>query len=230
MKVLVIENDPEILEFITIAFKAGWAGAELISTGRGSEGVRLIETESPELTILDLDIPGENGFETIKQIRYFSAVPLVLITKKDSEADIVKGLELGADEYVNKPFGQLELLARIRAIFRRKHSPRAYIPIIYGTLQLDPSSSVLMCGSQKISLTRTEGFIMGHLMTNAHRLVTYSELAEVIWGGIYPKASDTIRVYIRRLRAKINATPLSVSISCKPGRGYFLTKPVSKSV
>lgn len=226
MKVLIIENDPEIAEFITMAFRAGWAGAELQSTSQGAEGVRLIEMETPEVTILDLDIPGENGFETIKQIRDFSAVPLVLITNKVSEADIVKGLELGADEYVTKPFGQLELLAKIRAIFRRKHSPRAYIPIIFGALQYDPSSSELLCGAQKISLTRTEGFIMGHLMSNAHRLVTYSELAEVIWGGLYPNASDTIRVYVRRLRAKIDTIKHHpVLIRCKPGRGYFIAKP-----
>jgi len=224
MKVLVIEDDTEIVEFISLAFEVGWPGTELLSTDQGTTGVELVETQSPDIVILDLGLPDINGFEVLRQIRLFSTVPIIIVTVRDSEADIVKGLEWGADEYIIKPFGQLELLARVRAVLRsRQYYTSGDSPNIYGPLRLDPSSGQLKLGSADIHITRTETIILQSLMKNAGRIVTYSELAEILWGDVYPQSADTLRVYVRRLRAKLAAdTQPAVKILSRSGQGYIL--------
>lgn len=224
MKVLIVEDDNEIVEFISLAFETGWPGAEIVSTHHGSHGVELVESESPDIVILDLGLPDINGFDVLKQIRLFSTVPIIITTVRDSEADIVKGLEWGAEEYVTKPFGQLELLARVRAVLRSRMSfENINTTVIYGPLKLITSSGQLTCESNKTHLTRTESLILHLLIQNAGKVVTFSEIAEIIWGDVYPNAADTLRVYIRRLRVKLGRIARQkVSIISNPGIGYFL--------
>ena len=119
MKVLVIEDDAEIVEFISIAFDVGWPGAEIISTHQGNTGVKLAKTEAPDAILLDLALPDISGFDVLKQIRAFSKVPVIIESVKRSEANIVKGLDFGANAYIVKPFGQFELLARTKTVLRR---------------------------------------------------------------------------------------------------------------
>ena len=226
MKVLIIDDEPETVEFISIAFAVGWPRVDLIPVGKGQRGIELAESQAPDLVILDLGLPDIDGFEVLKQIRCFSQVPIIIVTVRNSEADIVKGLEWGADEYIVKPFGQFELLARIRALLRRQHHPELGEPIICGPLHFDPSSDQLICGPAKIHLTHTEVLIMHLLMKNVGHITTYNELAEAIWGDIYPKAENTIRVYIRRLRVKIESEPQCKGfIRSQPGVGYILDVP-----
>ena len=226
MKVLIIEDDSEIVEFVDIAFEVGWPETKLLSTHQGNSGVELVENESPDVVILDLGLPDISGFEVLKQIRLFSKVPIIIVTVRDSEADIVKGLELGADEYVVKPFGQLGLLARVKAILRRHHALDTLEPLICGPLQFDYSSGQLILESTKIHLSRTEGLIIHLLMQNAGRVVTHSKLAEAIWGDTYPGSADALRVYIRRLRAKIEGDARYKGlILSSPGIGYTLELP-----
>ena len=224
MKILVVEDDAEIVEFVNITFGIGWSGAELVSTDQGSNVAELVENQSPDMVILDLNLPDISGFEVLKRIRTFSTVPVIIVTVSDSEADIVKGLEWGADEYVVKPFGQLELLARVRAVMRGRHYPsREQIPILHGPFRFDPDTHELSVGVNRVPLTRTESHIVHLLMSNIGEVVTYSQLAEEVWGGTYPNSKDTLRVYIRRLRSKVGA-PLQYKfqISSRPGVGYFL--------
>ncbi len=226
MKVLIIEDDPEIVEFVDIAFEVGWLGTKLLSAHQGNRGVELAESESPDVVILDLGLPDISGFEVLKQIRLFSRVPVIIVTVRDSEADIVKGLELGADEYVVKPFGQLELLARVKAVLRRHHALETSEPLICGPLQFYPNSGQLILGSTKIHITRTEGLMIHRLMQDAGHVVTHSELAEAIWGDTYPGANDAVRVYVRRLRAKIERhAGYRGLILSNPGIGYLLELP-----
>ncbi len=199
----------------------------MISTHQGEAAAGLVESESPDIVILDLGLPDISGFEVLKDIRLFSDVPVIIVTVRDSEADVVKGLNLGADEYVVKPFGQFELLARVKAVLRgRKHRPELSTTITFGPLKFDPTSGSLSCGSREILLTRTECLIIHELISNADHLVTYSELAEAVWGDYYPNAPNTLRVYIRRLRAKIEAEPgCSRLINSRQGRGYIMELP-----
>ncbi|RLC93995.1 MAG: DNA-binding response regulator [Chloroflexi bacterium] len=226
MKVLMIEDDSEIVETVSLAFQIRWPDAKLVSTHLGQAGVELAESESPDIVILDLGLPDISGFDVLKQIRLFSSVPVLVLTVRSEEADIVKGLEWGADDYLVKPFRQLELLARVKALTRRKSPPGEDANLVYGPLRLNPSTRQLYYGDKEISLTCTEGHILHHLMRNAGHVVTHSSLAEAVWGEDYEGATDSLKVYIRRLREKIEADPSHPQfILARSGVGYLLTKP-----
>ena len=225
-KVLIIEDDDAIVNFVRLAFKMRWSEAELLSARLGEEGLDLIESEKPDLVILDLGLPDIDGFEVLRQIRLFSSVPVVILTVSSDEADMVRGLELGAADYIVKPFRQLELLARLKAQLRKQVPPDEEVPIVCGALRLDPSTFELTYGGKQISLTLIEGRIMRFLMQNVGRVVTHSRLGEVIWGEDYPGAIDSLRVYIRHLREKLETDPGNPKlILTKVGVGYLLAKP-----
>lgn len=227
MKFILVEDDTEIVEFISIALDLGWPNAEIISVDLGEKAASLVESNSPDMILLDLGLPDISGFEVLREIRLFSTIPVIIITVSDSEESIVKGFNLGADEYIVKPFGQLELLARIRAVLRNRDI-NYLIPISVGPLKYYPESCRLKCGSKDVHLTRTECLIIHKLLSYRGKLVTYTQLADSIWGDYYPNAPDAIRVYIRRLRAKIETEPgCSGLIISKQGQGYILDLPVS---
>jgi two-component system, OmpR family, response regulator VicR len=225
-KVLIIEDDETIVSLIRLAFQMRWPEAELISANLGEEGLDLVEDEKPDLVILDLGLPDMDGYEVLKQIRLFSSVPIVILTVRGDEDDIIKGLELGADDYIVKPFRQMELLSRLKVQLRRQISPDEEAPVVCGPLRLDPSTFQLKYGGKEISLTLIEGHIMYHLMKNAGHMVTHSKLAEAVWGEDHPGATDSLRVYIRHLREKLEADPGNPKlILTKVGVGYILATP-----
>ena len=227
MNFLLVEDDAEIIEFISLALDLGWPDAEITAVNRGNEAKDIISNKSPDMVLLDLGLPDISGFDVLKEIRQFSNIPVIIITVADSEESIVKGLNLGADEYIVKPFGQLELLARIKAVLRNKNG-QYLTPITLGPLKYYPESCKLKCGSKDIHLTRTECLIIHELLANKGKVVTYTQLADIIWGDYYPNAPETIRVYIRRLRSKIETEPsCSGLIKSKPGSGYILELPFS---
>jgi len=225
MKVLIIEDDKKIIEVICLAFEIRWPEIEVISTHLGRKGAELVETENPDLVILDLGLPDTSGFDVLKEVRAFSKVPILILTVRGEEADVVRGLEWGADDYMTKPFRQLELLSRIRALTRRAN-PSADETLVFGKLSYTPNTRRLINGDTEIDLTRTEGYILAHLMTNAGQVSTYSSLSEAIWGDDYPGAAENLRVYIRRLREKIETDPDQPQIILtRTGAGYYLAKP-----
>lgn len=225
MKVLLIEDDREIIEAISLAFQIRWPEAKLVSTRLGEKGVELVESEAPDIVILDLGLPDINGFEVLRQIRLFSHVPTIILTVRAEEADVVKGLEWGADDYITKPFRQLEFLARVKALIRRR-SPSEEEILVCGPLRLDVTTGQLYHDEREIALTITESHILNHLMKNAGHVVTHSSLAEAVWGDDYPGTTDSLKVHIRRLREKIEVDPSHPQlILTKTGVGYFLTKP-----
>ena len=224
MKVLIIEDDKEIVDAISLAFQIRWPEAKVVSTRLGRKGIELVETEAPDIVILDLGLPDISGFEVLSQIRLFSHVPIIILTVRSDESDVVKGLEWGADDYILKPFRQLELLARVKAMIRRQ-APSDEETLVSGQLRLDVTSGQLRNDSKEIALTITESRILAHLMRNAGHVVTHSSLAEAVWGNDYPGAADSLKVHIRRLREKIESNPSQPKlILTKAGVGYFLTK------
>jgi len=226
MKVLVIENDRGIVEAISLAFQIRWPEARLISTNLGEEGLELVETEKPDVVILDLGLDDISGFDVLKQVRLFSSVPILILTVRADETDIVKGLEWGADDYVVKPFRQLELLSRIKALTRRQGPITAETPLVCGNLRLEPATRQLYLNEKEVNLTPTEGAIISHLMKNAGRVVTHSSLAESVWEDDYPDAANSLKVYIRRLREKLETDPGHPKIILtKTGVGYQMTRP-----
>ena len=224
MKVLIIEDDPQIVEAIKLAFKIRWAEAEVISTAQGEKGIEATRTNRPDIIILDLGLPDISGFEVLKRIRQFSNVPILILTVMADESDKVRGLEWGADDYVTKPFKQLELLARVRALLRRQ-APSDEGPIIRGKLCFKPKTFQFFIGANEINLTRTEGIIIKHLMKNCGQVVTHASLAEAIWGTDYPDSAQSLKVYIRRVREKLEDDPSQPHlILTKAGIGYYLVK------
>ncbi len=224
MKVLLIEDDREIVDAISLAFQIRWPEAILTSTRLGKKGVELVESEEPDIIILDLGLPDINGFEVLREIRLFSNVPTIILTVRSDEADVVKGLEWGADDYIIKPFRQMELLSRVKALIRRRsHSEEE--PISSGPLRLDVTTGELFCNEKEIALTVTESLILGHLMKNAGHVVTHSSLAEAVWGDDYPGTVDSLKVHIRRIREKIEADPSHPQlILTRTGIGYLLAR------
>jgi two-component system, OmpR family, response regulator VicR len=226
MKILVIEDDRQIVEAIALAFQIRWPEAQLISTQQGEKGVELVEKEKPDIVVLDLGLPDINGYDVLKQIRLFSDIPILILTARTEESDIVKGLEWGADDYMIKPFRQLELLSRIRALTRRRSNTDSETPKVLGAFSFNPATGQLTDGHKEISLTPTEGRILNHLMRNAGQVVTHSSLADAVWGNDYPGSADSLNVYIRRLREKLEFDPQQPQlILTKSGIGYIMIKP-----
>lgn len=226
MKALIIEDDPEIVESISLALQIRWPETQIVSTHLGRKGIELAESEAPDIIILDLGLPDTSGFDVLKRVRSFSSVPIIILTVKSDEADIVRGLEWGADDYIVKPCGQLELLARVKARIRDKGRSAEESPLSYGPLRFNSSTRQLMNRKKEIKLTAIEAHIIHHLMRNAGHLATYSSLAEEVWGEDYPGSVDSLRVHIRRLREKIETDPSHPQfILTKAGIGYYLGKP-----
>lgn len=224
MKILIIEDDFQIIEAIKLAFKLRWADAEVISATQGENGIKTTKTDKPDIIILDLGLPDISGFEVLKRIRQFSNIPILILTVMAEESDKVRGLEWGADDYVTKPFKQLELLARVRALLRRQ-APLNEGQITCGMLRYKPDTFQFFNGTIEINLTRTEGIIIKHLMKNYGQVVTHSSLAEAIWGTDYPDSAQSLKVYIRRVRQKLEQDPSTPRlILTKPGIGYYLAK------
>jgi two-component system KDP operon response regulator KdpE len=225
MKVLIIEDDQAIVEAVSLALKISWPEAGLLSTNLGEQGIQLLEKENPDVIVLDLGLPDISGFEVLKRVRLFSSVPILILTVRSDEADIVKGLEWGADDYVVKPFRQMELLSRIKLVTRRRGTGIEEKPLACGPLQFEPSSGQLFDDGQEIKLTPTEASIIHYLMKNAGRVVTHASLAEAVWGIDYPDAADSLRVHIRRLRTKLEADPGDPRIILtRAGVGYLMAR------
>jgi two-component system KDP operon response regulator KdpE len=227
MKILIIEDDYGIIEAITFAFKVGWTDVELISAESGEEGLKMIDTESPEVIILDLGLPDIDGFTVLKQIRLFYNIPVIILTVSGEENNIIKGLELGGDEYMTKPFKPLELIARIKKALKNRDIYYEQPVLDYGWLQINLSTRKVKIREKTIQLTSTELSILHYLAVNIGKAVTSRNLAERVWGSDYFDSNKAIRVYIRRLRKKIeeDADNPKFIITCS-GTGYMLAKPV----
>lgn len=222
MKLLVIEDDEAIIDAITLAFQIRWPEAQVVATRSGIKGIELVESETPDIVTIDLGLPDIDGFDVLRRIRQFSQVPIIIVTVRAEESDIIKGLEWGADDYIVKPFRQLELLARIKAQIRRQKPEEERVTA--GPFQLDETTGQLHYRNREINLTITETLILGHLMKNTNRVVTHSSIAEVVWGDSYPGAADSLKVHIRRLREKVEEDPGNPRfIITKPGVGYLFS-------
>ncbi len=230
MKVLIIEDDKNIVEIISLSLKIRWPDTKIIACNLGEDGIRAMEQHDPDIVILDLGLPDISGFEVLKAIRLYSSVPTMIVSVLGEEENIVKGLELGADEYVVKPFRQMELLSRIKALVRRTEESDETPPINAGPFRFGSSMNRLQYGDTEIKLTRTEGAIFYTLMRNKNKVVSYSKLYEVMWGAETPGAAEALRVHIRRLREKLEGDHAKPElIQTKIGVGYCLILPPEAS-
>lgn len=208
MKIVIIEDEEEIVKILKLTFQIRWPSAEILAANYGSKGIQIVEKESPDLVILDLGLPDMDGFDVLDQIRAFSSeVPVLILTVTNDEHCIVRALESGADEYIIKPFHQLELLSRVKVLLRRRLMDSEEVAINVGPFRLSKYSNTLMVDNRRLILTNTEKIIMSHLLSNAGNLVPANLLAEAIWGHNYTNAKDAVRVHIWRLRRKVEPNP-----------------------
>ena len=210
MKVLVVDDAAEVIEAVTVSFTLQWRETEVIGADSGEVALDLVEQEHPDVVLLDIAMPGMNGFEVLREIRAFSDVPVIMLTAKDDVLDKVKGLELGADDYVTKPFDHLELLARVKALLRRLDMPQptSRAPSFRSNgLEVDFAAREVRLRGQIVPLTATEYKLLYHLVRNAGRVLRHETLLAKVWGREYVDEVDYLRVYIRRLRRKLEEDP-----------------------
>jgi two-component system KDP operon response regulator KdpE len=224
MKILVVDDEPDVVESVRLGFTLQWREIDVVGAGSGEAGLDSIERELPDLVLLDIGLPDIDGFEALRQIRAFSDVPVVMLTAHDDSMDKVKGLELGADDYVTKPFNHLELMARVKAVLRRLDmpAPASRTPSFRsGDLEVDFARQEARLRGDRLELTPTEYKLLYHLVRNAGHVLQHGTLLAKVWGREYVDEVDYIRVYIRRLRDKLGDDPEHPRyISTERGLGY----------
>ncbi|HET7026124.1 MAG TPA: response regulator transcription factor [Candidatus Limnocylindrales bacterium] len=210
MKILVVDDEPDVVESVRLGFMLQWREVDVVGAANGEEALDSIERERPDIVVLDIGLPDMDGFEVLRQIRAFSDVPVVMLTARDDAMDKVKGLELGADDYVTKPFNHLELMARVKAVLRRLDmpAPANRAPSFRsGDLEVDFARQEARLGGKRIELTPTEYKLLYHLVRNAGQILQHGTLLAKVWGREYINEVDYIRIYIRRLREKLGDNP-----------------------
>jgi two-component system KDP operon response regulator KdpE len=225
-RILVIDDEPQIRKFLRISLTAH--GYDIIEAIRGEDGVAKCATEHPDLVILDLGLPDIDGQEVITRIREWSDVPVVVLSVRAGEAEKVAALDRGANDYVVKPFGIAELLARVRAALRtRKDRPgEASSEVVAGDLRIDLARHTVKLAGNAVRLSRKEFDILRLLAQNAGRIVTHQHMLREIWGAAHEQEVHYLRVYIGHLRQKLHDDPASPRfISNEPGVGYRLLMP-----
>jgi len=223
MKVLVVDDEPDVIEVVSLCFGLRWPEAQVIAAPNAEEALKLVEEQSPDLILLDIMLPNMDGFQLCREIRAFSDIPIMMLTARDSEVDKVRGLEMGADDYITKPFSHLELLARIRAVLRRYQSQLPAVGEVFesGDLRIDYASRQITVRGQPVRLTPTEYSLLFHLTRNAGRVLPHHTLLAKVWGREYVDEIDYLKVYIRRLRQKLEGDPeTSGRIVSERGVGY----------
>ena len=221
-KVLIVEDNPEVIDAVSLALQIRWPSVKIISSARGTPAPELIEKESPDLMILDLYLPDISGYNVLKQVRLFSNIPVIILTVRSEEVDVIKGLEIGADEYIIKPFRQLELIARVKALLRRRTQITEEGTITCGNYILDTNERILLYKNKRYYLSGSEIHILRRLMGNAGHAVSHNTLAEELWGEDYPESNKNLKTYIRRLRTKIEQDSYKPKlILTRQGVGYY---------
>lgn len=224
--VLVADDDPRLLKLVQRNLEL--ANYRVVTVADGPSVLKEAEQEEPDLFVLDVMMPGLDGREVCRRLREFSIAPVLMLTAKDTEEDKVSGLEVGADDYMTKPFGAQELLARVKALIRRskQYTKEAATPVFTtGDLTVDFGQHQALIGGHPINLTPTEYRILAYLAKNAGRVVTQDDLLTKVWGTEYRDEAHLLRVNIARLRQKVEKDPGKPRfVLTRPGIGYTLAK------
>ena len=228
-KVLVIDDDPVFLRLVEQVLTQ--KGYEVLKAISGREGLRLLFSHKPDIVLLDVVMSGIDGWETCRRIRDISDIPVIMLTgERKSEEDIVRGLDYGADDYLLKPVGNRELVARVQAVLRRAElpsSPEARREVIYSDcfLTVDIIGRKVIVNGERVKLTPREFRLLALLVENADHILTHKQALEKVWGWEYTDDLDYVRIYISHLRQKIEPDPaLPKYIVTEPGVGYYFQK------
>ena len=220
-KILIVDDEPQILRALRTGLLAH--GYDVVSAADGEEALDKAATELPDAVILDLNLPKLSGLDVCRGLREWSSVPIIVLSVRDAERDKVAALDLGADDYLTKPFGADELLARLRVALR--HAARVAGPpepvVRAGEVMIDLSRHMVKRGDDEVRLTATEYKLLAYLATNAGRVLTHTQILEHVWGSGYESETQNLRVYVSQLRRKLDPDSAQPQmITTEPGVGY----------
>ena len=220
------DDDPQLLRLMTRNLQ--FEDYDVTTANDGEKALALVETQIPDLLILDVMMPRMDGFNVCQKVREFSQVPIIIVTARGNDQDKVHGLDLGADDYLTKPFNVEELLARVRAVLRRtQFAATETQPAIaqIGSMTIDYTQHLVTMGGREMLLTPTEYRIVSHLAQNVGRVVTQDRLLEYVWGPEYIGESHMLHVNVNRVRRKLEPDPAQPSyLITKPGIGYSMAE------
>ena len=223
-RILIVDDDPAILRLLGTNLKA--RGYEVVSAADGEESLEAVQSNFVDLIILDLMMPKVDGVEVVRRIREWSDVPIIILSARGDEHDKVKCLELGADDYLTKPFGIAELLARIKTAFRHRGDPTvspAQSNFTCDGLEINFAKRRVAVNSKPVTLTPTEYSLLQHLAVNSDKVLTHSMLLQSVWGAEYSSEKEYLRVFVGRLRRNLEPDPKTPRyIQTIPGVGYHL--------
>jgi DNA-binding response OmpR family regulator len=219
-QLLLVEDDPSIGALVTAyleqtGYRVAWARS-------GEEALSIFESLRPRLVILDIGLPGQDGFDVCRELRARSPVPVLMLTARDEEVDRVAGLEVGADDYVTKPFSPRELAARVKAVLRRAEPAPQRTRLELGDVVLDPDAREVTVAGEPIELTGKEFDLLAYLLENAGIVVSRDQLLDRVWGMSYAGGTRTVDVHVAQLRRKIGRPD---SIRTVRGSGYKAVRP-----
>jgi DNA-binding response OmpR family regulator len=233
IKVLVVEDSPEIQEAASLIFELHWPEATVIQALKGGEGIEKARLEKPDIVLLDLGLPDMDGLRVLKEVRGFSNVPVIILTVRGEEMDKVRGLEMGADDYVVKPFAHRELLARMKAVLARQASPAAggtsnddKAPQATNSVKIDLNTGMVMRNDRPVKLTSTEYNLLKYMAGQGGNTKSETDILAHIWGEEYTDCSEYLQVYVKRLREKLEENPSSPKIILKDADGYRIAAGV----
>ncbi len=226
MKVMIIEDNEEVVEAVTLCLQIRWPDADISYAYGGLTGVQMVEAQEFDIVLLDINLPGIDGFEVLRRIRTFSAVPVIILTVRGWEEDQVEGLELGADDYIVKPFRPRELVSRVNSVLRRASVQSIGLEshsLVRGNLRLLLNSNEVESKEGKVKLTPTECKVLYALMKNEGQTISSQTLLNDVLGR-EDTNTEVIRTYIRRLRSKLKDSPPSIILNDRGG-GYRFVAP-----
>lgn len=206
-RILIVEDEESFSD--PLSYLLGKEGFEVEVVDNGLDAITEFDRNGADLVLLDLQLPGQSGTEVCRQLRQRSAVPVIMLTAKDAEIDKVVGLELGADDYVTKPYSSRELVARVRAVLRRQGEPEELVPstVQAGPVRMDIERHVVTVSSEQVSLPLKEFELLEMLLRNSGRVLTRGQLIDRVWGSDYVGDTKTLDVHVKRLRSKIEPDP-----------------------
>jgi two-component system, OmpR family, KDP operon response regulator KdpE len=224
IRVLVVDDEPAILRFLRPALVASNYEVEAASTA--AEATKRIATDVPDIVVLDLGLPDGDGRDVIRQVRAWSDVPIVVLSARDRETDKIEALDLGADDFVNKPFGVGELMARMRTALRHRIQRHAETPVLkVGDIEIDSVRHRVMRGGVEVKLSPKEFDLLSFLARHAGMVVTHKQILAAVWGPAHTEDTQYLRVYIGHLRQKIESNPDDPQIVVtEPGIGYRIAE------
>jgi DNA-binding response OmpR family regulator len=226
--ILVVDDDVRLLRFVRANLEA--ADYKVVLAEDAESAMNAVEMDAPDLVLLDIMLPGMSGFDLCQRIREFSTVPIIMLTAKSEETDKVKGLKMGADDYMTKPFGVQELLARVESVLRRSgvldEGASRLETLQVGDLGIDFLRRRVTMRGREIELTLTEYKLLAELASNLGKVMMHAELLSKVWGPEYRNEWEYLRAYVRRLRKKIEPDPRNPRyIVSRPGFGYMVVNP-----